>query len=171
SDDPMAVDITVDQQSIFRFSELLSSGKKSKADSTFRLSFKGQRYPENGNISLIDRAVDPQTGTIKMRLVFPNPKNILRPGMSGTLLVMTKALNAIVIPYKAINEQLGEFFVYMPDSAKATQRKVVLGKQVGRNIIVKSGLKVGEIIISEGIQNLREGAPIVVNTPTATSKN
>jgi membrane fusion protein (multidrug efflux system) len=167
SDDPLAVDITVDQQNIFQFTQLLASGQKSKSDSTFRLSFKGQLYSENGAISFIDRAVDPQTGTIKMRLIFPNPKNVLRPGMSGTLLVMTKVPNSVVIPYKAINEQLGEFFVYMPDSSKATQRKVTIGKQVGKNIIIKSGLKEGETIITEGLQNLREGSVIVVNAPTA----
>ena len=170
SDDPMAVDITVDQQNIFRFTQLLAAGQKAKADSTFRLSFKGQLYSENGAISVIDRAVDPQTGTIKMRLVFLNPKHELRPGMSGTLLVLTKAPNSVVIPHKAINEQLGEFFVYMPDSAKATQRKVVIGKALGKNVIIKSGLKEGETIITEGIQNLREGTPIAVNNSTATSK-
>jgi membrane fusion protein (multidrug efflux system) len=167
TDDPIAVDITVDQQNIFKFTKLLAEGQKPKTDSTFRLSFKGQRYSENGSISIIDRAVDPQTGTIKMRLVFPNPKHELRPGMSGTLLVMTQAPNSITIPYKAINEQLGEFFVYMPDSAKATQRKVVIGKQVGKNVIIKSGLKEGETIITEGLQSLREGTPIAVNAPPA----
>ena len=170
SDDPIATDIAVDQQDIFKFTELMS-GTSTKNDSTFRLSFKGQLYAEFGKISVIDRAVDAQTGTIKVRLTFPNPKHQLRPGMSGTLLVMAKVANSIVIPYKAINEQLGEFFVYMPDSAKATQRKVVLGKPVGKNIIVKNGLQEGESIITEGIQNLREGAPIVISNPQANKEN
>jgi membrane fusion protein (multidrug efflux system) len=166
SDNPMAVDITVDQQNIFRFTDLLNS-KKSKNDSTFQLSFKGQIYSEPGRISIIDRAVDPLTGSIKMRIEFPNPKNQLRPGMSGTLLVRTLAPNSVVIPFKAINEQLGEFFVYMPDSTKATQRKVLLGNQVGKNVIIKSGLQEGEQVITEGIQSLREGAAIVINPAQA----
>lgn len=166
SDDPIAVDISVDQQNIYRFTQLLNSNT-SKTDSTFRLSFKEELYPEVGKISIIDRAVDPQTGSIKMRIEFPNPKHQLRPGMSGTLLVKTEAPNSIVIPYKAINEQLGEFFVYMPDSAKATQRKVVLGHQIGKNIIIKSGLNEGEKVITEGIQNLREGSAIVIASPQA----
>lgn len=167
SDDPMAVDITVDQQEIFRFTQLLSGKNNSKQDSTFRLVFKGQMYPEFGKISIIDRAVDPQTGSIKMRVVFPNPDHTLRAGMSGTLQVMSRADDTIVIPFKAINEQLGEFFVYLADSAKATQQKVVLGKQVGRNIIIKDGLKEGDQIITEGIQNLREGSAISIVTPEA----
>lgn len=160
SDDPVAVDITVDQREIYRFTQLLSV-KTSKQDSTFRLAFNGQVYPEFGKISIIDRAVDPNTGTIRMRLVFANTKHTLRAGMSGTLRVLSNTSEqSILIPLKAVSEQLGEFFVYMPDSSKATQRKVALGKQVGRNVIVKSGLKEGESIITEGIQNLREGAPI-----------
>ena len=155
SDDPMAVDIAVDQQEIYRFTQLLSQKKATADDSTFRLAFRGEVYPFSGKISVIDRAVDPQTGTIRMRLSFPNPDHVLRAGMSGTLLVRSQMQNSVLIPYKAVNEQLGEFFVYLADSGKATQRKVVLGKQIGRNIIIRDGLKAGEMIITEGIQNLR----------------
>jgi len=168
SDDPVAVDITVDQDQIFRFSQLKSKSTNLKSDSTFRLSFRDVVYPENGRIQIIDRAVDQQTGTIKMRLVFANPNHTLRAGMSGTLLVMTVVPKALLIPYKAINEQLGEFFVYMPDSGKATQRKVILGKQVGSNVIIKDGLKEGEPVITEGIQSLRQGAAISTDEPVKT---
>jgi membrane fusion protein (multidrug efflux system) len=170
SDDPVAVDITVDQNEIYRFTQLLAR-KDSKNDSTFRLAFRNDVYPQSGKISVIDRAVDPQTGTIKMRLVFPNPDHTLRAGMSGTLRVLSQAQQTVVIPFKAVNEQLGEFYVYMADSAKATQRKVILGKQVGRNIIIKDGLKAGETIVTEGIQNLREGTPINVTPPQAAPAN
>lgn len=170
SDDPMAVDIAVDQSDIFRFSQLLNS-KGDNRDSTFRLAFKSQAYPQYGTLSFIDRAVDPQTGTIKMRVVFPNPMHTLRAGMSGTLQVLSNMQSEnIVIPHKAINEQLGEFFVYLADSAKATQRKVVVGQQIGKNVIVKDGLKVGETIIIEGVQNLREGSAITVAAPSTDKK-
>jgi membrane fusion protein (multidrug efflux system) len=53
----------------------------------------------------------------------------------------------------------------MPDSAKATQRKVKLGKPLGKNIIIQDGLSDGEHIITEGLQNLREGSPIVIASP------
>jgi membrane fusion protein (multidrug efflux system) len=69
-----------------------------------------------------------------------------------------------------VNEQLGEFFVYMVDSSKATQRKVQLGKQVGKNVIIQSGLSPGETIIVEGIQNLREGS-VVTLPATEAAKN
>jgi membrane fusion protein, multidrug efflux system len=166
SDDPIAADISVDQREIFTFTQLQAK-KATKHDSTFRLTFGNQVYPFPGKISVIDRAVDANTGSIRMRLTFPNPDHTLRSGMSGKLQVLTTASDeTILIPYKAITEQLGEFFVYVtiPDN-KVTQRKVVLGKQIGKNIIVKDGLKAGETIVTEGVQNLREGSAINANPP------
>jgi membrane fusion protein, multidrug efflux system len=168
SDDPIAADIVVDQNDIYRFSQLLSRKRTSGTDTTFRLAFRGEQYPEAGSISFIDRAVDPLTGTIRIRFVFPNSGHVLRSGMSGTLGVLTTSENAVVIPYKSVNEQLGEFYVYLADSSKATQRKIKLGKQVGKNIIVMDGLKGGEPLITEGVQNLREGTPVkIVSSPVA----
>lgn len=162
SDDPIAVDIAVDQREIYRFTQLRSK-KTHKNDSTFRLVFGNDVYPEFGNISVVDRAVDPQTGTIKMRVTFANPNHILRAGMSGTLQVLsTSSEKSVLIPFKAVTEQLGEFFVYVVDSSKVSQRKVMLGKQVSKEIIVKDGLKEGETIVTEGVQNLREGSQISV---------
>lgn len=165
SDDPIAADISVDQREIYKFTQLLSV-KPSNADSTFRLSFANRIYPHPGKISVIDRAVDPQTGTIKMRITFPNPDHALRAGMSGTLMVKSSSNEkSILVPFKAVTEQLGEFFVYVVDSARVSQRKVLLGKQINRDIIVKDGLKVGETIVTEGVQNLREGSQISTTPP------
>jgi membrane fusion protein (multidrug efflux system) len=87
--------------------------------------------------------------------------------MSTTVRVLNNASeNAVIIPYKAITEQLGEFFVYVPgDSNKVSQRKLTLGKQIGTNIIVKNGLKAGEKIVVEGVQNLRQGVIITTAQP------
>lgn len=170
SDDPVAVDIAVDQSEIFRFTQLLAKGKPARNDSTFQLAFRNEVYPHYGKISIIDRAVDQQTGTIRMRLEFPNPDRVLRAGMSGQLKVLSTTQNSVVIPFKAVNEQLGEFFVYLADSARAEQRKVVLGKQVGRDVIIKSGLQAGDSVITEGIQNLRQGTPIRVARPGAPAE-
>lgn len=165
SDDPIAADITVDQKEIYRFTQLLVK-KPDKNDSTFRLAFGTQVYPRFGAISIVDRAVDPQTGSIKMRVTFPNPDHVLRAGMSGTLRVLSRSSEkSVIIPFKAVTEQLGEFFVYVVDSSKVSQRKVSLGRQVSTNIIVKDGLEVGETIVTEGVQNLREGSAVTVSQP------
>jgi membrane fusion protein (multidrug efflux system) len=167
TDNPMAVDFSVDQKEIYRFAQLQQSQKPK--DSTFSIAFGGDVYPEHGTVYLIDRAVDPQTGTIKVRLLFPNNKGLLKAGMSTTVRILNNASEkSVIIPYKAVTELLGEFFAYVvTDSNKVTQRRLVLGKQIGKDIIVKDGLQEGERIVTQGVQNLREGlvvAPIVDST-------
>lgn len=166
TDNPLAVDFNIDQGEIFRFTSMQQQPAKA-TDSTFTLAFAQDIYGYPGKIVLIDRAVNPQTGTIKMRLSFPNPKNMLRAGMNGTIRVKNNATaKAVIIPNKAVNEQLGEFFVYtLGDSSKVTQRKLVLGKAIGPNIIVKEGLKEGDVFVVEGVQNLREGVKVTTAAP------
>jgi membrane fusion protein (multidrug efflux system) len=161
TNDPIAVDFEVSQQDLYRFSQLQ---QQANIDSTFTLAFGTDIYPFPGKISLIDRAVNPQTGTIKTRLSFNNGKDMLKPGMTTLVRVLNKQNTAaVIIPYKAITEQLGEFFVYVvTDSNTVNQRKLKLSKQIGKNIIVTDGLTAGEKIAVEGVQNLREGAKIAV---------
>jgi membrane fusion protein (multidrug efflux system) len=170
TDNPIAVDFAVDQKEIYRFSQL-QAGKKSAADSTFTIAFGKDVYPYRGSISFIDRAVDAQTGTIKVRLVFPNEQKLLKAGMSTTVRVLNAAAEqSVLIPYKAVIEQLGEHFVYVVgDSSKVTQRKIDIGRQIGADIIVKDGLKSGETVVVQGIQNLREGA-VITTTPPGGSR-
>ncbi|MGN6539546.1 MAG: efflux RND transporter periplasmic adaptor subunit [Ginsengibacter sp.] len=164
TDNPIAVDFTVDQKDIYRFTQLQQS-KQNVADSTFTIAFGDQVYPYPGNISVIDRAVDPQTGTIKVRLSFPNPKDMLKAGMNTTVRVKnTASKNATIIPHIAVNEQLGEFSVFvLGDSSKVHEQQVVLGTAIGDSIIVKSGLKPGEKIAVQGVQNLHDGTVVKVS--------
>lgn len=166
TDDPMAVDINVNQQDIFRFSQLQQQ-KAGTNDSMFTLAFGGDVYPYPGHIYTIDRAVDPQTGTIRTRLQFPNKAGMLKSGMNGTVRVAANAkTRSIAIPFKAVTEQLGEYFTYVVgDSSKVSQRKVELGQQLGGTVIVKSGLQVGDKIVVEGVQNLRQGSVITTTQP------
>jgi membrane fusion protein, multidrug efflux system len=159
SDNPVIVDFPVDQREIFRFTQLQQK-KLPASDSTFTLVFGTEVYPDPGKILLIDRAVDPQTSSIKVRLVFPNARGMLKPGMSGKVRVLNST-QAVVIPYKAVTEQLGEFFVYVVgDSSKVSQRKVQVGKAIGTDVIIHNGLNDGEQIVVQGVQNLREGAVV-----------
>lgn len=159
SDNPITVDFPVDQREIFRFTQLQQK-KQAAKDSTFTLAFGTDVYKHPGKILLIDRAVDPQTSSIKVRLVFPNTEGMLKPGMSGKVRVLNSA-EAVVIPYKAVTEQLGEYFVFVVgDSSKVSQRKVQMGKAMGSSVIIKDGLKDGEQIVVQGVQNLREGSVI-----------
>jgi membrane fusion protein (multidrug efflux system) len=170
TDDPVAVDININQNDIFRFLKLQQQ-KQDRFDTTFTLYFGGERYELPGKIYLIDRAVDPQTGTIKARLLFPNSRGMLKPGMNATVRVATNhTSNSIVIPFKAVTEQLGEYFTYVVgDSNKVHQQRVELGPQLGGNVVVKTGLQTGDKIVVEGVQNLRQGS-VITTTPVQPQK-
>ena len=171
SDDPMAVDIAVDQVEIPRFTEYLEKGTKEK-DSIFTLVLPdGSIYENPGHLVLLDRSVDPQTGTIKARLVFSNKKKLLKPGITTNIRVKHNANeNSLLIPYKAVVEQLGEYFVYTANNNRAKQHKVSLGTRINANIIVKSGLKPGDSVITEGVQKLRDSVAIQVGAPKQAAK-
>lgn len=163
SDDPIAADVSVDQKQIARFVQLQQQSTK-VSDSTFQIVLPdGSVYPHPGKIYLIDRAVDPQTGTIKARLTFPNPMKLLKPGMTVNMRIKNNGgVPQILIPNKAITEQMGEYFVYVVNGDKVSQRKIQTGIRIGDKIIVKQGMQVGEEIATEGVQKLKDGATVKV---------
>ncbi len=171
TDNPIAVDFPVDQKNIYRFIELQQKGTN-EADSVFTIAFGNEIYPYPGNIGLIDRAVDPQTGTIKVRLIFPNEKGMLKPGMNTTVRVKSSSGRSIIIPHKAVTEQLGEYYVYvLGDSSKVSQRQLELGRTIGDSVIVYSGLNDGDKIVVEGIQNLHQGTLVTTQAPASKPSN
>jgi membrane fusion protein (multidrug efflux system) len=70
----------------------------------------------------------------------------------------------VVIPYKAIVEQMGEFFVFRADRGRARQIKISLGTRMGYKVIIRDGLNPGEEIVVDGIQKLHDGAPLMTST-------
>lgn len=160
-DNPLAIDFAVDEKKIARFTKLQMQGTK-PSDSIFTISLAdGTIYNQPGKIALLDRAVDPQTGTIKARLEFTNPQNILKPGMTCNVRVKSNDSNAILIPSKAITEQMGEYFVFVVgDSNKVSERKIITGMRINNNTVVKDSLKANEIIVTDGIQKLKDGAKV-----------
>ncbi|UAY56398.1 efflux RND transporter periplasmic adaptor subunit [Arachidicoccus terrestris] len=167
TDNPMAVDFNVPQEELYRFEQLKNEGTSVK-NKIFSLTFGASEYPGYGSINLIDRAVDPQTGTVKIRLSFDNDKNMLKAGMTTSVKVKSEnQAKAILIPHKAIIEQLGEYFVYrVTDSSTVTQTKIKLGQPIGSDIIVTDGLEAGQVIVTEGQQKLAEGAKVTIGAPS-----
>ncbi|MDH5826085.1 efflux RND transporter periplasmic adaptor subunit [Sphingobacterium faecium] len=156
---PIAVEIQVSERDIPQFVSLQKSGTASQIEAILP---DGTAYTAPGRVATIDRAVDPQTGTIKVRANFDNPNNSLRAGMNLSLNIKTNsASEEIVIPYKAVQDQLGVFNVYVVgDSSRAEQRPVVLGLKLGDKVVIKSGLKVGEKIVVDGIMNVQTGVKV-----------
>jgi len=165
SNDPMAVDLAVDQREISRFVQL-QNNLSAKNDSIFVLQLPGDvTYPQPGKVSLIDRAVDPQTGTIKARLVFSNPQNMLKPGMNVNVRIKNNSTDSamVMIPLKAVTEQMGEYFVFVVnDSSQAIQQKLSLGPRINDKVVIRHGVNEGDKIITEGFQRLRDSSKVNV---------
>ena len=162
TDDPMAVDISVNQRDIQRFLELQKDSDRTVQDSIFSIEQNGKEYASYGSIIAIDRAVDSGSGTIKVRIGFPNPSGNLISGMTCNVRVSNKSSDPeIVIPHRAVSEQLGVYSVFVVgDSSKVQRRIVQLGSQVQDRIVINEGLKEGEVIVSDGIMKLREGSVV-----------
>jgi membrane fusion protein (multidrug efflux system) len=163
SDNPIAVDFNIDEKLINKFTELLHK-KNDLKDSTFTIVLPDQTiYPYPGHLSFLDRAVDSQTGTIKTRLIFPNSNYLLKPGLTCDVRVLNNNdSSSIVIPYKAVTEQMGEYFVFVVNQNKVIQTNVSLGEQINEMVIVKNGLTPGEIIATAGIQKLHDNSPVII---------
>jgi membrane fusion protein (multidrug efflux system) len=163
SDNPMGVDCAVDEKQINRFVQLLQKNPKDQ-DSIFTMVLPDQSiYPFPGRLILLDRAVDPQTGTIRVRVIFPNAENLLKPGLTCNLRIKAGGVvNSLLIPYKAVVEQMGEYFVFKVNGSTVSQVRIVLGMTIDDKVVVKNGLNPGDRIVMEGVQKLRDNSLVSV---------
>lgn len=172
STNPIAVDFMVNERDLQAFVELQRKGNSAK-DSILSLELPGgNTYSRYGKVTTIDRAVDQTSGTIAVRAAFDNPEGLLRVGMNVNARITNRsATPEMVIPYKAVMEQLGESFVYIvTDSNTVQTQKVQLGIKVEDKIVVKEGLTPGTAIVSDGIVNLRPGDKITVQNNTQNAQ-
>lgn len=126
----------------------------------------GSVHPAPGRFVFMDRAVDPKTGTLRVRAEFANPNGNLRPGMFGRLRVdLGQRTNAITVPERALAELQGRHFVWIvTPEGTATQRTVQVGEKTGSRYLITGGLQPGERFVVEGLQKVREGAPVKAMT-------
>jgi membrane fusion protein (multidrug efflux system) len=122
----------------------------------------GTAYPREGTFYFADRAVDQNTGAIRLAGLFPNPGNVLRPGQYGKVraVVRTQA-GALLVPQPAVTEVQGTYQVdVVGEDNKISVRPVKVGRQIGTMWIVLKGLHPGERVIVEGQQNLSPGMAV-----------
>lgn len=129
----------------------------------------GSTYAQSGTLDFADRALNPATGTLTLRAVFPNPDGLLRPGMNTRVrIVYEVAQNALLIPQKAVTELLGKQFASVVVAGdKVEQRPIRTGARIGDQWLVEEGLKAGERIVVDGLQKAKPGAVV---KPLAAAK-
>jgi membrane fusion protein (multidrug efflux system) len=128
-------------------------------------------YEQTGAIYFADREVNPATGASRIAGVFPNPNNLLRPGGYGRVRASVRTQNgALLVPQRAVTELQGSQQVaVVTGDDKVSIRLVAVGDQVGNMWIVTAGLKPGERVVVEGLQKVRDGAPVKVVSAPAKS--
>lgn len=124
-----------------------------------------------GSLVLLDNAVDPLTGTIKLKARVPNEAEKIWPGeLVAVRLILGVEENALVVPEAAVQPGQQGTFVYVADNGKARMQPIVVARQVGNQMAVASGLEAGQQVIINAPQNLRPGSAIQMMDATRAAK-
>jgi membrane fusion protein (multidrug efflux system) len=165
--DPMRATVNIPEAIYIKNADKLAAAEAnsklppSAEGSQLQLS-DGTLYPLRGRLVLVDRAVDPTTGTLRAEIAFANPKRTLRPGMYGKLIFKNEQLTgAVLVPQKAVTELQGTFslLVVGPDDL-VHQKAVKPGPRVGELWVMETGVAAGERVVVAGFAGLKEGAKV-----------
>jgi len=169
--DPLLVDFSVSEIDYLKLTDRESAGKQASSMSFDLVLSDESLHPHHGSFRVLDRSVDPTTGTMKAQAVFPNPGSYIKPGQFARLRVaVAQRENAVVIPQRAIQELQGAKTVMIVDADnKVSLRTVRVGEKADKDIVVLEGLTGGERVIVEGMQKVRPGGQ--VNPSTAATQN
>ena len=127
----------------------------------------GTMYADSGRVETISGVIDQTTGAVNMRALFPNKHNILRSGGTGNVVFPNPMENVIMIPQSATTEIQDKKFVFVaqPDNTLKNTEIQVFSLNDGKYFYVTDGLKSGDKIVIEGVQNLKDGQVITPITP------
>lgn len=172
--DPIYVDVVQSTAELLRLRRLLNQGRLSN-DGADRnrvalLLEDGAAYPLEGALQFQDVTVDPTTGSVLLRAVFPNPHSVLLPGMFVRAVVKQGATDrAMLIPQQAVSRDPkgNPFVLIVSDEGKVETRVLTITRALGDQWAVSGGVAFGDRVIVEGRQRVRPGVPVKVVAPDA----
>jgi len=170
--DPLLVDFSVSEIEYLKLTDPQTVGHHA-SNLRFDLLLSDESvHPYQGAFRVLDRTVDPTTGTLKVEATFPNPGSYLRPGQFARLRVaVAEKENAILVPQRAIQELQGAKTVMVVDAQNTVSvRTVKLGDKADKDVVVLDGLNPGERVIIEGMQKVRPGSQVKPSTADDMSK-
>jgi len=173
SADPLLVDFNISEAEYLKVASREGPGTHA-GGLRFQLILSDDSvHPYQGTFKVLDRAVDPATGTIKVQASFPNPRSFLRPGQFARVRVAVEEReNAILVPARAVQELQGAKTVLVVDPEnKVALRTITVGDRSDKDVIVLQGLAAGERVIVEGIQKARPGGEVNPSPPQATGES
>ena len=127
----------------------------------------GSIYPDSGRVETISGVIDPTTGSVSMRALFPNAHNVLRSNSTGNVIFPNVLPDVILVPQSATTDIQDKKFVYVvqaDNTVKNTEIQVYTLND-GQNYYVTGGLKAGDKIVIEGVQAIKDGQAITPITP------
>ncbi|MCX5817398.1 MAG: efflux RND transporter periplasmic adaptor subunit [Proteobacteria bacterium] len=167
--DPMYVDVPQSTTELQRLKRSMDEGhlnQNGEKQKKVRLILEdGTSYPLEGTLQFRDITVEPTTGSVILRVVVPNPKGVLLPGMFVRALVK-EGINeqTILVPQQAVSrDPKGNPVTLIVDTeSKVQQRMLTVDRAIGDKWLVTAGLKPGDRVIVEGVQKVRPGASVKV---------
>ena len=171
--EPVYVNFTMADRDALIFRRAMSKGEIREADGGSRARIflpDGTQYDKLGQLDFTESRVDPNTGTISLRAVMPNPGQRLLPGMFVRVeFISAQRPDTVLIPQQAVIKTPTGHIAWVVDAdGKAARRDLVVGAWLGDDWIIEKGLGVGEKVVVEGQQKLRPGAPVVPSPWTPT---
>ena len=167
--DPIYVDLTQSNVELLRLRHALQNGSiqaAGEAGTRVRLILEdGSAYPLQGTLQLAEASVDPGTGSVTLRAVFPNPDRDLLPGMYVRAVIEEGVLaQAVLVPQQAVTRNAGgeAQALVVDDKDTVVLRKLDLDRAVGGDWVVRQGLAAGDRVIIEGLQKARPGMQVRV---------
>jgi membrane fusion protein (multidrug efflux system) len=163
---PIKVYYNVNEQAYIDFMKRFSSeaaGLKEARNLEIELFLAdGSLYQYKGTFYAIDRQVDVRTGTLRVAALFPNPRNLLRPGQFVNVRVLLGTRKgALLVPQRAVMELQGSYQVaVLGADNRIDLRTVKAGDTLGPLWIIEEGLKPGERIVVEGLQKVKQGIAV-----------
>jgi multidrug efflux system membrane fusion protein len=164
SQDPLYVYFDCDEQSYLRFQERAYRGNGVSSANPVHVALANETgFPHVGRIDFLDNEVNPSTGTIRARVILPNPDHLLTPGLYARVqLESAGTVQALLIDDKAILTDQNQKYVYVVGPGNVAQRKdVVTGSMADGLRLIQSGLAPGDRVVVSGLQQIYfPGAPI-----------
>lgn len=162
--DPIYVDVTQSSAELLALRKQLRAGRLEEArDLPVTILLEdGSRYAEQGKLTFADVTVDPGTGSFLLRVVVPNPNDILLPGMYARAVVGSGVRqDALLVPQRGIaRDPRGDTSaMVLGTDGKVQQRPVKVSRAIGDQWLVEDGLASGDQVIVEGLQKVRPGMP------------
>jgi multidrug efflux system membrane fusion protein len=169
--EPIAVTFSVPQGDYERLSELSDGFRKPLT--TLALSEETGALLGTGELSIADNRVNPTTGSVEMKARFPNTSDRLLPGQFVNIQLTLQTLSRVVtIPAAAVNQGPNGPYVYVigPDK-KVLMRRIKVGVTQGEIAVITTGLKAGEIVVTDGQMSVVAGSMAKVGAPAPVERS